>query len=272
MLHTLQKPQDIMRTIEQLLEPPLHWIKVQLQRLWGIWSAFWISLTGFFVFLSSYVVFNTYKEKRAWRITFQITRYWARIQRLLMLIYLRNHPNSQIKADETYVIVSNHRSAIDIPLCLATCPVPFSFLAKIEVDRIPVLSYLARRIHVYVDRKSEEGRKKSFERMEQQLAKERSIHIFVEGTRNKDADSPLGKFYDGAFRLAILSQRPLVALTILHSANVMSPHAPGRVSPARVDCHWAAPIPTKGMTLEDVPALKEKVRQIMLEHLTQDQN
>lgn len=259
-----------MQTIESILKSPARWLKAQLQRLWGLWSAFWFFFTGLFALVAYFIVFNSTKGQRAWRLGFYVGSYWARLQRLLMLIHLRNHPSAQVDDKQAYVLISNHRSAVDIPICIATSPVPFSFLAKIEVKRIPILGYVVRHMHLFVDRKSEEGRDKSFEGMKQQLAKNRSIHIFVEGTRHKGSDSPLGKFYDGAFRLAILSQRPLLVLTIVNSAAVMSPEASGRVSPARVDCHWAHPIPTKGMTLADLPALKEKARILMLEYLTQD--
>lgn len=263
----MSKPEETAQQIEQRLAPPARWLKAQLQRLWGIWSAFWFSLTGLFALSSYFLIFSSSKGRKAWLASFWVTRYWARLLRRLMLIQLHNHRVPKLKPEDAYVIVSNHRSTIDIPICMATCPIPFSFLAKIEVDRIPIIGYLARHMHICVDRKSEAARKASFQRMQEHLQKQRSVHIFVEGTRHKALDSPLGHFYDGAFRLAILSQRPLLVLTIVNSGSVMSPNAPGRVSPARVDCYWAQPIETKGLSLEDLPALKEQARRLMLQQL-----
>jgi 1-acyl-sn-glycerol-3-phosphate acyltransferase len=104
--------------------------------------------------------------------------------------------------------------------------------------------------------------------MQEHLQVGHSIHIYVEGTRNK-TNELLQDFYDGAFRLAIATQRPIVTLTICGSDKISTPKQPFVGSPGSVHCIWEAPISTEGMTLEDLPRLKAMARDRLLHNLEQ---
>ena len=89
-----------------------------------------------------------------------------------------------------------------------------------------------------------------------------SILIFPEGTQNQTKE-PLQAFYDGAFRIAIETQQPVLPLVILNAGNLMPPKK-FFIQPGTISIHVLDEIATEGMTFNDLPALKEKVFTLML--------
>ncbi len=249
--------------------PNLHPPRVILslfQHIWFLWCAISFIATSIVAFIAYLIIFNFFDHDKAYKYSFVVTKYWGKTLLALILVRVRTEGAHKLNPNEAYVIISNHQSMMDIPLGMAICPVPFSFLAKVEVDKIPVVGYLARRMHVYVDRKSQESRQESYLRMCRHLQNNKSIHIFVEGTRNR-TDEALLKFYDGAFRLAIETQKPLAILTLCDAYKILNPNEAFKASPANLTCIWDDPIPTTGLTLNDVEMLKEMAYQRILANL-----
>jgi len=94
-----------------------------------------------------------------------------------------------------------------------------------------------------------------------------SVMIFPEGTRSPGAD--MLPFKDGAFRLAIEAGAPILPLVLTGTRDALAKHD-WRMNPARATVMVLAPIETTGLTLNDVTALKERVRTVILqarEHL-----
>jgi len=66
-------------------------------------------------------------------------------------------------------------------------------------------------------------------------------------------------FKDGAFRLAIQEGAALLPLAVVGTENALRKHD-WRPAPARAVVAAGEPISTEGMTLSDIPALKERIR------------
>jgi len=241
---------------------------VVIQRLWFAWCCLATLLIGLVALMCYVFIFNFLSGEKASNATYVVTRWWGKTLLTVMLVRITSEGLEKIDPDKgAYILVSNHLSVVDIPICMSTAPVPFSFLAKQEVDRVPIVGYLARNMHVYVDRKSKESRRQTLERMQAHIDAGHSIHVYAEGTRNK-TNELLQDFYDGAFKLAIETQQPIVAMTICDSDKVSTPKKPFLGSPAWVHCIWDAPISTKGMTIEnDLEHLKAIVRERILQNL-----
>ncbi len=251
------------------LPVPLKAVVLLLQRFWFAWCCLATLGIGLVALVFYFFIFNFLKENQARKAAYVVTKWWGKSLLASMLVRVSSEGKESVSvADGPYILISNHLSVVDIPICMSTAPVPFSFLAKKEVDRVPIVGYLARNMHVYVDRKSKESRAATFEGMQAHLNAGHSIHIYAEGTRNK-TNELLQDFYDGAFRLAIAVQRPIVTLTICGSDKVSTPKQPFLGCPASVHCIWEEPISTKGMTMEDIPRLKAMVRDRLLHNLEQ---
>lgn len=63
-----------------------------------------------------------------------------------------------------------------------------------------------------------------------------------------------------------MAQVPIAVQTLVNTRTLNDPRYI-HLKPGVVDVYWADPIETKGMTLDDIPALKEKVRAEMMKHL-----
>lgn len=166
-----------------------------------------------------------------------------------------------------YVFVFNHISFWDIPIIMKTIRKQhFRVLGKAELGKIPVFGFLYRQAVVMVDRSSAENRAKSVRQLKSVISKGISVVIAPEGTFNT-THRPLKEFYDGAFRVAIETQTPIKPLLFLDAYDRLSYKSFLSLSPGKSRSIFLDEIPVQGLTLEDVPVLKEKVYGLMEEKL-----
>jgi 1-acyl-sn-glycerol-3-phosphate acyltransferase len=93
------------------------------------------------------------------------------------------------------------------------------------------------------------------------LAQRVSVVIFPEGTRSTTGD--LLPFKDGAFRLAIEAGVPILPLAVSGTSTVLRKHD-WRFGRSRAEVRVLPPVETTGLTLKDVPALRERVRDMIV--------
>jgi 1-acyl-sn-glycerol-3-phosphate acyltransferase len=135
-------------------------------------------------------------------------------------------------------------------------PGQFRPLAKKELLKIPVFGWIAKAATIIVDRSSPESRKKSIDRLKQFLRQGISILIFAEGTQNRSKEV-LQPFHDGAFRIAIDTQQPILPLVVIGAGRLMPPSTID-LRPGKIRIYVGDEIETAGLTSADIPALKEK--------------
>lgn len=180
-------------------------------------------------------------------------------------IKLKVYGKEKIDASKTYVFVANHTSQIDIITSATATPQPARFLAKAEIKYIPFFGFMVKMLAIMVNRTNKESKEKSYRYMAAALQKGESLFIYPEGTRNR-GNELLKEFKDGAFKVAIMAQVPIAVQTIV-GARELNPVEGFQLYPGNVNVYWGNPIETTGMTLNDLPALKDKVRNEMLSHL-----
>ena len=100
------------------------------------------------------------------------------------------------------VVIANHNSYADIPSVLASAQRHLGFLAKVELLRIPVLSYWMRKIGcIFIKRQSAGAGQKFMDKMSNYSPEHPpQIVIFPEGTRSKTGE--MGTWKVGAFKMA----------------------------------------------------------------------
>lgn len=233
--------------------------------IWALWGGFWFMLVAL-VFTPIYaVVFAIWGKKYTLHCVWINCHYLSPFLLAMNLIRVRVHHRELIDKSRTYVFVGNHLTAIDILATATAMPIPMRFLAKIETRNIPVFGYMVKMLGIRVDRKSKESREKSYQLMADALQRGESLYIYPEGTRNRTTE-PLKEFKDGAFKVAIMAQVPVAVQTLVGVKNVNNPEG-FQLYPGVADVYWSQPIETAGMTMDDLPRLKEMVRQQMLQHL-----
>lgn len=160
--------------------------------------------------------------------------------------------------DEPGVIVANHESDADV-FFAACLPWDTKFLSKDSLYNLPFLGWAMRLTgDVGVVRGDKESGAAAVEACRVWLLRGVSVVIFPEGTRSRTSE--LLPFYEGAFRLAIETGRPVQPVAIAGTRRAM---APGSLllRPARAEARILDPVPVAGLTEADVPALTLRVRQ-----------
>jgi phospholipid/glycerol acyltransferase len=167
----------------------------------------------------------------------------------------------------SYMLVANHCSMMDIMLMLYCSKNPFVFVGKKELSRLPLFGYFYKRVAIMVDRKSPQSRREVYTQAMACIEVGLSICIFPEGGVPDDESIILDKFKDGAFRIAIECQIPIVPM-VFYDAKKRFPFRffAGSMGIMRVDI--LAPIYTQGKTLDDKDTLREEVRTLILQRLT----
>ena len=165
------------------------------------------------------------------------------------------------------MLVANHTSMTDVMLMLVIVKDnPFVFVGKKELAKIPVFGFFFKRVCIMVDRESSKSRFRVFELAQKRLNQGLSICIFPEGGVPEDENIVLDTFKDGAFRLAIEHQIPIVPMTFVDNKKRFSfTFLSGSTGRMRVKTH--AFIETEGLTLEDKGKVREQVRNVILKEL-----
>ena len=172
-----------------------------------------------------------------------------------------------IPDERNVLFVSNHQANFDIPILLGYLPKEKGFVAKIELQKLPLVHNWMRALNcVFLDRKSP---RKSLETIHEtiKLLKEgHSMIIFPEGTRSKSAK--LNDFKKGSLKVAQKAQVPIVPVTINGSYKIMGANGL-LIKPARVEVIVGQPIYPESLTAEEKDNLAHYVQQKIAANLQQ---
>jgi len=159
-----------------------------------------------------------------------------------------------------YVVVSNHESFVDM-LAISQIPIEMKWVAKSAFFKIPIVGFL---LMLSRDIKLVRGAKGAgahvYTEAAERLSTRTSVMLFPEGTRSASGD--LGAFKDGAFKIAIEAQAPILPLVVYGTRDALIKHD-WRFGRCDAVVQILDPIPTIGMTLEDVDTLREQVRDLI---------
>lgn len=188
---------------------------------------------------------------------------WSWIFSMLTFIRYDFRGRNNIQKRTSYIYVSNHTSFLDIPGIRLMIPGEFRPIAKKELLKIPIFGFIVRAATVVVDRSNAQSRKQSMEALRKILKGGISILVFAEGTQNRTKEI-LQPFKDGAFRIAIDSQLPIVPLVVV-GAGPLLPPGTLTIKPGTIKVIAGEPIHVEGLTTDDVQSLKQKTFDRMLE-------
>jgi 1-acyl-sn-glycerol-3-phosphate acyltransferase len=138
------------------------------------------------------------------------------------------------------VVVANHSSYLDGVVMKAMLPPRFTFVIKREAASMPVAGYLLRRIgSEFVDRHSEQGRRRDALRVLRKAESGQALVFFPEGTF--DGERGLKRFHVGAFAAADRGGMPVVPV-VIHGARHAMPNRRILVRPGRIRVEVLTPI------------------------------
>lgn len=129
---------------------------------------------------------------------------------------------------EAALFIGNHRSYFDIVLTYARCPDLTSYMAKIEIAKVPLLSTWMRFLHcLFLDRRDIKQGLKTILSAIDLIKNGISVFIFPEGTRCTDAEqTKLLPFHEGSFKVATKTDCLIVPVALTNTSKVFEDHIP----------------------------------------------
>ena len=231
--------------------------------LWALWGLVVFSVTLLIIIIPICLTFLI-KDPKGMLVFKWLTGLWMNVFLPLIACPLTVRGKEHFQKGKTYVVVCNHNSLMDVAVSTPFVPGACKTIAKKSFTKVPVFGLVYTRGSVLVDRNSDESRRKSFEEMKKTLQQGLNMVIYPEGTRNRTGQ-PLKPFHDGAFKLAVASQKEIIPAIIFNSGKILPPEKPFFLWPCKLEMHFLPPISSDNIQGKD---LKEKVHKIMWDYIT----
>jgi 1-acyl-sn-glycerol-3-phosphate acyltransferase len=235
-------------------------------RIWALWGILIFAATVIIVVIPICLTFLI-KEPLGTEIFRRISKLWMQVFLTLIACPLTVRGKQYFKKGETYVVVSNHNSLMDVPITTPFVPGANKTIAKKSFTKAPLFGWIYRRGSVLVDRNSDESRRQSYEEMKKTLKDGLHMVIYPEGTRNRTND-PLKQFYDGAFKLAVESGKDVIPTVLFNTRKVLPANKPFYLEPHKLEMHFLPPVSSKNIHSKE---LRQQVFKQMWDYILLNQ-
>ena len=157
-----------------------------------------------------------------------------------------------VPSDTAVLYIGNHRSFFDVVLTYPMVPRPTGYIAKKEIEKVPLLNIWMRNLHcLFLDRKDIKAGMQTILEAIDLIKNGISVCIFPEGTRSK-TEGELLPFNEGSFKIASKSGCPIVPMTIVNSASVLENQFPF-IKKSHVIIEYGTPV-----LIQDLPKEQQK--------------
>jgi 1-acyl-sn-glycerol-3-phosphate acyltransferase len=238
----------------RLLLKPLQWI-------YSIY-AFVLFIAIMLLIFPFVIIASFFGRIRGGNMAYRLCMLWGDLWFPLIFIFHNRIYEAPHDKTRPYIFVSNHISYLDAAILVMAYRQPLRPLGKIEMSKVPIFGYIYRNAIVTVDRSSAEHRANSVRILKSILQKGISILVFPEGTFNMTTE-PLKDFYDGAFKIAIETQTPIKPVLFLDAYRRLNYQSLFSMTPGRSRLLYLDEVSVEGLSVTDVPMLRDKVHMIM---------
>jgi len=235
-----------------------------LQRIYFIYAITVFLIIMLLLFLPT-VIASFWGRIKGGNFVYKLTKIWADLCFAFCFIFTKIKFESPHDRNRAYIFVVNHISYIDAGFLPKVFRQPLRILGKAEMTKIPIFGLIYSKVVVPVYRDRVDDRARSMRIIKSLVNKKISVLIFAEGTFNQTG-KPLKDFYSGAFRIAIDTQTPIKPVLFLDTYSRL-PGSLWTLNPGKCRAVFLDEIPVEGLTLDDLPTLKEKTYNMMSEKL-----
>lgn len=197
---------------------------------------------------------------------------WA-FRRILGLSGTQLHVigRENIPDDRPVLYVGNHRSYFDIVIGYTLIKGQCGFVAKKEMEKIPLLSIWMKYLHCqFLDREDLKAGLKTILACIDKVKAGISIWIFPEGTRNSKGEGML-EFKEGSLKIAEKSKCLIIPVAMWNTGEIFEAHLPF-VHPAKITVKFGAPIDVSSLEREQKKFLGAYTETIIKDMLSEIQS
>ncbi len=145
---------------------------------------------------------------------------WARLNTLVTLMSIEVEGKDNISKGQSYVIVANHQSLLDIYALYGFTGLDMKWVMKKELRAVPVLGAACEAMgHIIIDRSNTEAAIHSINNAREKIRDGMSVVFFPEGTRSRNGE--LNSFKKGAFRFACEIGVPVLPISIHDTRHIL---------------------------------------------------
>lgn len=204
--------------------------------------------------------------KKQFKLVGVFNRWWAMALFTCVGLIWKRELKAKFSNKQQYIFCPNHFSYIDIA-AMGLTPVNTIFVGKSAMEKIPLFGFMYRHLHITVDRSKLTSKYSSYTRSLQALDEGKSLIIFPEGGIISEKPPHMSRFKDGAFRLAIEKQIPIVPVTLPHNWIILPDTMPMLLHLKKLTLVFHEPIDPSAYTAKDIDALKATVHGIIDQEL-----
>lgn len=231
-----------------------------------IYSIYCISVfIGLFTALLPF--FLVFIQRPSWRKSaVWLNHIWARGFFALCMVPVRVEYKAPLSKKKPYIFCANHFSYIDIPT-MGLTPVPFVFVGKNSMSRVPVFGYMYRKLHILVDRNNLRSKYETLQRSIETLEQGLSLTIFPEGGIVSKNPPTMANFKSGAFKAAVEKNVPIVPVTLCHNWLFLPDDDKFLPNHRSLKVVFHEPIETKDYSVDSISELNSRVFNIIAAEL-----
>jgi 1-acyl-sn-glycerol-3-phosphate acyltransferase len=218
-----------------------------------------IFIATFFLVLPVYLFADWFDKPKLGLI---VNHYWAKVYFFLIGMPIEIEMQFDFDKKQNYILCANHFSFLDVAI-MPFAPIPFKYVGKISISKVPFFGYMFKRFHITVDRDKSRSRYETYKKSISALVGGFSLAIFPEGGIRSTEPPKMASFKEGAFRMSVETGVPLVPVSFADSWHIFP--SGGKVIINRRKCRiiFHKPIDPLNYSVDTLKKFKDDVFNII---------
>ncbi len=237
-----------------------------------IWYHFILIGTFIYGMLFRYPPLLFMKSDRRYSYTTKVAKMWGKNMvwasgSKIEVVYDNSEEDIEKIKDnkEAVILISNHQSNIDIPVLLGYFPLTFSFIAKKEMKKWPLIGRWMRSFDcIFLDRKNARQGMKDMKQAMSKIKNGHSYVIFPEGSRTPDGE--IKEFKKGSFKLATDTNTKIIPVSLIGTYNIQNRKSLKIKSNKNVKVIIGKPVEISLLSNEEKKQIDSIIREIVVEN------
>jgi 1-acyl-sn-glycerol-3-phosphate acyltransferase len=151
----------------------------------------------------------------------KINQFWAKGFFSLIFLPVKVEVEGVVEKGKSYIFLANHFSYLDVAM-MGFVPGDAVFVGKASIRKVPFFGYYFKNLHIAVDRGRVKSRAETMRRAGLALDRGSSMVLFPEGGIYTQNPPQLVPFKNGAFRLAMEKQIPIIPVTLSYNHVILA--------------------------------------------------